>query len=142
VALLGVALLACAATYGRVPGLALGAALPFAMLTSNLLGADVALGGIVRGALLPEPPAALRDRRLAVWTLATGLAASVGAAVGLTLPPPSSVGQPPAGALAAPAALVYAAALVPWFGRASWWWAVRYPQPAWRATPNLGAPRG
>jgi hypothetical protein len=128
VALATVALLACAATYGRVPGLALGAVLPMALLTMNALGADAALGGIVRHTLLPEPPGRVRDRRLAIWALATALAALGGAVLGGVLPAPALVGRPPGGAIAAPATLCYAAALVPWFGRASWWWARRYPQ--------------
>ena len=141
VSLAMVALLALGAAYGRVPGLALGAALPVALLTANALGADAALGGIVRHALTPEPPERVRDRRLAIWALVTALTACFGAAVGLSLPAPESAGRPPGGALAAPAVLLYAAALVPWFGRASWWWARRYPQPIPQGLRDVGARR-
>ena len=139
VALATVALLACAATYGRVPGIAFGAVLPMALLTANALGADAALGGIVRHTLLPEPPGRVRDRRLAIWALATALAALVGAVLGGVLPAPALVGRPPGGAVAAPATLFYVAALVPWFGRASWWWARRYPQAVSLRLREVGA---
>lgn len=135
-----VAALACAAAYGRVPGLALVAASPMIILAANALGADVPLAGLVRHRLQPESLAHLRDRRLTVWGAATALAALLGAAVGIALPVPSTAGQPAGGIFGAPAMLLYAASLVPWFGRATWWWARRYPQRFVQGLSDLGSP--
>lgn len=134
-----VVLLALAATYGRVPGIALIAGIPMIVLSANALGADFPLNGIGRHALLPQVLANVRDRRLTVWSLATALAALLGMTVALMLPLPTDAGQPAGGVLAAPVLLGYAAALVPWFGRASWWWARRYPQPLAQCLRAMGA---
>lgn len=134
------AALACAASYGRVPGLALVAIAPIIMLTANLLGADVAMGGLVRHRLHPDSLTAIRDRRLTVWSVSAALAAVLGACVGLVLPVPTSAGQPVAGVFGAPAMLLYAVALIPWFGRATWWWARRYPRPFAQRVTEAGAP--
>ncbi|MBK8249890.1 MAG: hypothetical protein IPK85_21235 [Gemmatimonadetes bacterium] len=138
VALAFVAVFACAATYGRVPGLALVAAAPMIILAANALGADVPLAGMVRHRLQPESLAHLRDRRLTVWGVATALAAMLGACVGMALPSPMTAGDPAGGAFGAPAMLLYGATLVPWFGRASWWWARRYPQRFVQGLRDLG----
>ena len=140
VALALVAVFACAATYGRVPGLALVAASPMIILAANALGADVPLAGLVRHQLQPESFSHLRDRRLTVWGVATALASMLGASVGIALPMPLTAGDPTGGMLGAPAMLLYAAALVPWFGRASWWWARRYPQRFVQGLRDVGSP--
>lgn len=140
VALALVAVFACAATYGRVPGLALVAAAPMIILAANALGADVPLAGLVRHRLQPESLAHLRDRRLTVWGCATAMAAMLGASVGIALPRPLTAGDPTGGVFGAPAMLLYAATLVPWFGRASWWWARRYPQRLIQGLRDLGTP--
>jgi hypothetical protein len=139
VALACVALLGFAAAYGRVPALGVLAALPMVVLTGNALGADVPLHGLLRHHLLPQAPPWVRDRRLAVWALVTGVAGLFGALLGGALPSPPAAGHPPGGALAAPATIVVGAAFVPWFGRAAWWWARRYPQPAVQRWRDAGA---
>jgi hypothetical protein len=139
VALACVALLGFAAAYGRVPALGLLAALPMVVLTGNALGADVPLHGLLRHHLLPQAPEWVRDRRLVVWALVTGATGLSGALLGGALPSPPAAGHPPGGALAAPATIMVGAALVPWFGRAVWWWARRYPQPAVQHWRDAGA---
>lgn len=134
-----VAALACAATYGRVPGLALLAMSPMISLTAIVLGADVPLGGLMRHRLQPASLTNVRDRRLTVWGVSSALVAALGASVGLLFPAPSSVGQPTGGVFGAPCLLVYAVTLIPWFGRASWWWARRYPQPLAQRVSEVGA---
>lgn len=134
-----VAALACAACYGRVPGLALIAISPMILLAANMLGADVALGGLTRHQLQPASLTQLRDRRLTVWSVSAALVTVLGAIVGLMLPSPETAGTPTGGVFAAPAMLLYAAALIPWFGRASWWWARRYPQPLAQRVNDVGA---
>lgn len=135
-----VAALACAACYGRVPGLALVAITPMILLAANMLGADVALGGLTRHRLQPASLTQLRDRRLTVWSVSAALVAVLGAIVGLMLPSPETAGTPTGGVFGAPAMLLYAVTLIPWFGRASWWWARRYPQPLARRVYEVGAP--
>lgn len=133
-----VAALACAACYGRVPGLALIAISPMILLAANILGADVALGGLTRHRLQPASLTQVRDRRLTVWSVSAALVAALGAIVGLTLPSPETAGTPTGGVFGAPAMLLYAVTLIPLFGRASWWWARRYPQPMARRVYEVG----
>ncbi len=103
-----VAALACAACYGRVPGLALIAISPMILLAANMLGADVALGGLTRHRLQPASLTQLRDRRLTVWSVSAALVTVLGAIVGLMLPSPETAGTPTGGVFAAPAMLLYA----------------------------------
>lgn len=138
VSLAVVAVLACAACYGRVPGLALVAVFPMVILAANMLGADVALGGLTRHRLLPAPSTRVRDRRLTVWSVSTALVASLGAMAGVILHSPETAATPTGGVFGAPAMLLYAGTLIPWFGRASWWWARRYPQPLARRVNEVG----
>lgn len=136
-ALAGTALVTFVASYGRVPGLAVGILLAWLAPLGNALGPDLALGGHMRHHLLPLTNAEVRDHRLAVWGIAAALAAGVGAALALVLPAPNAVARPAAGALAAPALALYVATVLPHLGRASWWLAVRYPQST--ATRGVGA---
>jgi hypothetical protein len=74
-----------------------------------------------------------------VWSVSAALVTVLGAIVGLMLPSPETAGTPTGGVFGAPAMLLYAVTLIPWFGRASWWWARRYPQPLAQRVNDVGA---
>ena len=130
-ALAATGLVAFVATYGRVPGIAAGVLLVWLVPLGNALGPDVPMGGRMRHHVTPLGARVVRDRRCAAWGVAAAAAALTGAAFALLLP--ADAARPAGGALAAPALALYAASVLPHAGRASWWFAARYPQRA-RAT--------